>query len=102
MKSYSDVTDLTLTLTLTLILTLVCGKVGPSIRSRWQSCTADCCASNMPGWHVLLCIPDGDLTEQVSARETDALLDVALAVGPPAAALHLDARIIDLQVHAFC
>ena len=34
------------------------------------------------------------------ARDTDALLDVRLAEGPPTAALLLDARTIELQVSA--
>jgi hypothetical protein len=37
---------------------------------------------------------------QVAAADTDALLDVKLAEGPPAAMLRLDARTIELQVHA--
>ena len=40
------------------------------------------------------------LSNQVAAADTDALLDVKLAEGPPATELWLDARSIELQVHA--
>ena len=42
----------------------------------------------------------GFLPHQVSVADTDALLDVSLAPGPPAAALILDARTIELQARS--